>query len=137
VAHVAAVKSYGARGMERALIDLADAISKAVEAVERAGELATTEGNVLAFSVVGLLALGSMLSNDWRWEGENLTGKPTVKGSDGRVYTYELSKGRQRVTIYLPTGRLVEHTVTAAAARDKRQLADEVSALVEDLYLIG
>ena len=91
---------------------------------------------MLVFGLVGLMAMGSMLGNDWRHAGET-AGLPTVQGSDGRSYAYKLAPGNRVVLIYLPTGRLQEHTVTAAAGRDSKQLADEVGALVEDLYLEG
>lgn len=99
-------------------------------------QLAVTDGNLLVFSIVGVLAVGSMLNNDWRYTDE-ISGLPTLRGSDGRNYAYKLSPGGRVVMIYLPSGRLEEHSVTAAAARQSKQLADEVFALVEDLYLEG
>jgi hypothetical protein len=107
------------------------------DAFQHGVTLVTSDGNVLAFGLVGLLAIGSMLSNDWRYETGEISGLPTVRGSDGRSYAYKLLPGGKVVEIYLPSGRLEEHTVTSAASRDERQLSDEVTALIEDLYLEG
>lgn len=92
------------------------------------------DGVTLTLGVIGVLAAGAAVADDWTWQ-RSLRGLASIRGSDDRTYRYEVKGGY--VSIYLPTGRLAQHSITAAAARDPRQLADEVSALVEDLYLEG
>lgn len=96
----------------------------------------TTDGNVLAFLAVSALAVGAAVVGDWRYQ-EDVSMLPSVIGRDGRRYHYRRMAGGKQVTIYLPTGRLVIHHTTIAAARDEAQLADEVSTLVNDLYIEG
>lgn len=102
--------------------------------VDQISVAATTNGNVLAFFAVSALAMGAAVAGDWRYQ-EDVSMLPSVFGRDGRRYRYRRMPGGKQVTIYLPTGRLVIHHITVAAARDEDQLADEVSALVNDLYI--
>lgn len=97
-------------------------------------EPAAADGNLLAFGLVGALALGSALLSGVKWTRRDIEGLPYVVDREGLRYPYDLVPGGERVVVYLPAGRKVEHHVTARAVRDPRQLAAEVENVVTDSY---
>lgn len=102
--------------------------------IDSAVESLSADGNILVFAITGAMVLGGSLLKQWSWEESETTGLALVCDEDGHEYPYKVLPGGRHAVIYLPTGRTVEHRITAAAARDPQQLADEVYALVLDLY---
>ena len=104
------------------------------EFLETAVEAFRSPGAAMTFGVVGLMAFGAVLLGQRRWDREEVRGEDFVVDADNRRYFFDLVPGGQRVTIYLPNGLKVDHTITSAAARDPHQLREEVNALIQDLY---
>jgi len=94
----------------------------------------TSNGNILVFAVTGALALGSQLVSDWKWDSRRAPDLPSVVDQEGIRYYYRLLDGGRRAAIYLPSGRVVERRVTAAASRNPKQLEDEIYTIVLDNY---
>jgi hypothetical protein len=99
-----------------------------------AGEILSSGGNVLAFTVVGALAFGGLLKRPTRWKDGEQQGLQYLEDNAGERFPYERTRGGQRVRILLPMGRSVTHLITDLASRDDDQLAAEVEALVFDNY---
>jgi hypothetical protein len=102
--------------------------------IETAFESLRSPGAALTFGVVGLMAFGAVLIGQRRWNRDDVRGEDFVVDADNRRYFFEMVPGGQRVTIYLPNGLKVDHTITSAAGRDPHQLREEVNAVIQDLY---
>jgi hypothetical protein len=91
-------------------------------------------GSFLTLGTVALLAAAHVIARDVKYFKHEISGLPHVTDDEGLIYYYKLAPGRDKVVIYKPTGLKRIHNLSPRAGLDKKQLQDEVKALVLDFY---
>jgi hypothetical protein len=102
--------------------------------IEQGRELTKNDGTFIALTSVGVLGVAGAIFNDWTWQPDEVRQLPFIEDDSGRRFYYERRPGGRYVTMYLPTGRRVKHTLTPLASKQDDQLEAEVFALIQDNY---